>query len=592
MSSVPIIGLTAEQLVVSQTTTSSSSYSSQSVPNPAVLNILKGRVCSLCNNIIAQGLHSVPAINKGCSGPVCVCDITLCQRCTQQGSHWCVRVAFLERRTLAAGLHEHQMIPPPPSEALVGNCPPVVIAEAIEDSLPAQILQASRSTSAPGRDTRHQQIIAPVEPVGAAHDTLHSMAERRSSISEASTDSGFLDGQEPDAELESKATKISNGVNDKAATVGRTHGKILSRFRSFSFSTELNYRRGHRDERSVAISQPVNGQRMKNEADRVERLPKPISSGEHRNILPVDCKINTVTNEQRPKRRSFKSLFSRRKNSINESMNRNQDDSKNSSDVSSSWLRKVGLRRSISNNKTPGHVQESSDVPAYWVGYRGLEEWPLQSWQLYLLPLVIGADPFTTRGSDITVKDESQPSVLGQRNKLAPLEYFSGDPELLCFRNDISCFYQLMSRDSRISVIHIDMEGSVHNGRRSRSLDDREVSTEKSNPAAAWDPQRNRSRTVEKTVLSTDTVGSQKKKFPLEDETSLGDVKLPARSGDTNERRLRLQRNELGRFFLSGRWTVSDGDPLWAPDDSAWHCSTCFVVFTMFQRKHHCRYDC
>ena len=41
--------------------------------------------------------------------------------------------------------------------------------------------------------------------------------------------------------------------------------------------------------------------------------------------------------------------------------------------------------------------------------------------------------------------------------------------------------------------------------------------------------------------------------------------------------------------ILNRHWEMKDDNFLWVQDDLAWNCRDCFVQFSVFQRKHHCR---
>jgi hypothetical protein len=49
----------------------------------------------------------------------------------------------------------------------------------------------------------------------------------------------------------------------------------------------------------------------------------------------------------------------------------------------------------------------------------------------------------------------------------------------------------------------------------------------------------------------------------------------------------------VAHYFLRGQWKLIENDALWMPDESAWVCaeSSCSCVFSIFLRKHHCRYE-
>ena len=48
-------------------------------------------------------------------------------------------------------------------------------------------------------------------------------------------------------------------------------------------------------------------------------------------------------------------------------------------------------------------------------------------------------------------------------------------------------------------------------------------------------------------------------------------------------------RQEIVKSFMSGFWTIGEGDEFWVSDDSVWYCRCCATQFTLFHRKHHCR---
>lgn len=623
----PHVGFTPEELVVNLTSTSSASYVSQSILNPSVLNVLRSRVCVMCNKTISQSNSTTDDPYTGvrsCS----TCDITLCLACAEAGSHWCVRAAFMERRQLAAGIHEQQLFPAAAiSVGAVGK---------EKSPLPAEQIKLIRSLSSPATDFKRFEYGIQVEvenlndrvaselvisPNFCVEEELHNItksgsADCCSSVSETSTDSGFVDGQEQRDEILHVAGELVTEDCVKLNTIKPV--KLLSRFRSFSFSTDMNRtlapnlsatlttlppcransERRNMEEIGEKFHEKDSNDRAISIATSEQKVANLSKKTEDSNIVAV---IPTPTSEQsgiaqpqRSRRASFKALFSRKRDStqthnppshISKPVIRQTNRTINVS-VGSNWLQKVGLRRkrnSVSGADVDigGRSKEEGGVPAYWLGYRGLEEWPLQSWQLYLLPLVIGPDPSHTL-------DSEENEGIFQNSKAAPPAFFLGDPEHLCFRNEVAQFYLLMSRDSKIAHLQASNVVGKPPSRRSRSLDEQEGNVNILHARRSRSNTAENSNIVEAVGLKNNKAEHGKMSTLVECDNTAGLIDSEPYRGNHEDLR-RLQINELGRFFLSGKWTLADGDPLWTPDDSVWHCSSCFVVFTMFHRKHHCR---
>ena len=615
---VPVVAYTAEELVMNL----SSGFGTQSLTIPSTLHVVRGKVCTICNfspNFQASnGADGASSVKKADC-----CDIFMCQRCSESGAHWCVKTAFLERRQLASGLHEPQiypLLPPSPSKKKT-------FRSTCKDA--PSVLQRSRSVPCEKADDQDghvdslQEDVAPPcthmkesSQLDIADTTQAGRPDRESFESEESRDSGFEEGQS-----ESTETSANTMTSDKKEK------KFFSKIRSFSFSTDINYARSRiigkpkwdnelSAESRIKLSLSTQNVGCVDVAPPADvREASPLTRPTSHNLGPsrVQARTSSVRRHsdkvpkqpdvaKKSKRGSFKELLSRGKDSVLESVARKKGSKekvnvptvypfKSSTTTNDSWLEKVGLQRLKWNGHDPhGNMESRKDcysqgddgsVPDYWVGYRGVEEWPLQSWQLYLLPRVVGPNPFLQLDleHDSATADGSN-NFFGEP-KLAPPEHHPEDPEMLCFRNELSCFYRLINRDSMISFIQ---SRDMHGTRRSRSLD----SSGGKVTSVAID--------INGTYVSGAEINQSKdtdketKKHSVDDDMSiLGDLKLPPRNFGFEEQQKMIQQREIGRFFLSGKWTVVDGDPLWAPDARVWHCSSCFLVFTMFQRKHHCR---
>lgn len=585
--SVPYIGLTAEELVASMGTAGSHSYSSQPLLSQSVLNILKGRVCSMCNCVIAQlggAVDGPHGVSKTCN----FCDIVMCGRCVARDTHWCVRAAFAERRQLASGLRGEQMFPVVNTPHFSSGDKPLPNNQA---AVNAKDCAGQRSCNNRGHESMDKQVYS-------TEMANFNISEPRSSLSETSTDSGFMDGQTEPCCDTSPVDEKCDETNNRS--------KLLSRFRSFSFSTDL----GSQNESGGRVKIGKNCSAQYKSGGVSDLLEKQESATSSRDQILEKGNL-VLKKETASKRSSFKALFTRRRDSSVKRRAENDhgaiNDNKKNLRNNASWLHRVGIKRRSSfargsSDDITVRAHEEGGVPAYWVGYRGLDEWPLQSWQLYLLPLIVGSDPIPLASGD-DYKDRADLEMdLFQRSKVLPAPFSPGDPELLCFRNEIGRFYELMNRDSRIVLLQSDsfvahgqpitkgistprccylideslqqsnvLKGGLIVSVKSGILSTHDQREEISTSVEINDPIRGTSNSVESSA---------------DDE---GNVKQRPKNLQIKSQQRYLQRNELGRFFLSGKWILSDGDPLWTPDDSVWHCSTCFLVFTMFQRKHHCR---
>jgi len=240
---------------------------------------------------------------------------------------------------------------------------------------------------------------------------------------------------------------------------------------------------------------------------------------------------------------------------------------------------KRGLEVAASALRFDGQVPEdeminSDGVPVYWVGYGDKRKAP-QYWQLFLLPLVFGAEDIFGSPSRAS---NSFGTYSSDRNAVARFLYF---------KSEMQSIYMLLERDALVfsappprasSPLSLPSPEATANITLESDLE-----RHRSNSHHTYNNSTQAPPSVERATSPTTTQVSSASGMSQGTETTWTDAGEDSPDHDVAWRERALA------HVLSGEWVVDDSHVLWVSDEDAWCCARCWAVFGLLNRKHHCR---
>ena len=215
----------------------------------------------------------------------------------------------------------------------------------------------------------------------------------------------------------------------------------------------------------------------------------------------------------------------------------------------------------------------SDGVPVYWIGYGDKRKTP-QYWQLFLLPLVFGAEDIF--GNPSRVASNFSVNIRNDMNATARFLYF---------KSEMQSIYSLLERDAQLFMVPQAAASSPLS-----SPDVNNISSEYEHNTRTAD---NNNHAIHGSVLTT--TSGQNVTSPTitqassSSEMSLGTEATWTDAGEDSPEHDATWRESVVSRLLSGEWVLNDNHVLWVSDEDAWCCARCWAIFGLFNRKHHCR---
>lgn len=258
-----------------------------------------------------------------------------------------------------------------------------------------------------------------------------------------------------------------------------------------------------------------------------------------------------------------------------------------------SQFKRIAKRLSIATapeSEVSGSIADvgSSQVPMYWVGYKYSDHYlsHMTPWQLYIIPLLFGAeqkyvsntathtsfahnDTSHFRTSDVladTFLEHAQTALtsilqIPPASAAAAINSSSSEPQGLYFGFEMEGYYGLIQRDYiMFSSPIVELTSDALKERNSET-------------AAKFHrtPIKRRSLPIEMERLRGGVSTGKADARPITEVLSARSIRM------------------IISNFLTGHWIIDETSAIWTKDECSWHCKQCFVQFSIFQRKHHCR---